>query len=208
LSASLRYIIESGEFDLKFHIAQNQPWDETAIGRLEVELERLTDFLVSYYKGSGIFPVEYFRPGENPAKSNKNKTGYICAAGRGRMAITPEENIWGCVQFHDYLKGKEESDDFRTYSFGKLDEFAKNHETLYPRVLANHSILRQDFYFTKKQSCFLCRDLGDCMFCPVYSAYSTSVIGKIPPWGCIINRIVVKAKKKFLTEIDRINARF
>jgi sulfatase maturation enzyme AslB (radical SAM superfamily) len=201
LSESLRYIIELGGTDIQFRIAENQPWDEKAMVALEKELERLTDFLLFYYKEKGRIPVINFRVSTGSPKKKRN---LFCGAGRGRMAVTPEENLWGCYQFHDYLKDKKETNDFRTYSFGNLDDFIKNHKTIYPRIFANYAFLRQDFFFTDKQVCFLCQDLEHCRFCPVYAAYLTSFIGKIPSWKCSLKRIQSKEKERFLKNIEGI----
>jgi uncharacterized protein len=206
LSASLKYIVESGVTNLLFDLAWDIPWDEAALMALEKELAGLTDFLISYYKEKGIIPVNHYRRSESPAKSTKNVSCFACAAGFQRIAITPEENVWGCYLFHDYLKNREESSDFHTYWFGKLDDYIKNHETLYPRILRNYAALRQDFFFSGDQHCFLCEEVENCSICPVSAAYATSFIGQFPPWICSIHSIQRKAGKSFLEEIEIIDS--
>jgi hypothetical protein len=114
------------------------------------------------------------------------------------MAITPGEDLLGCILFYDYLKERRNSSDFHTYSFGKPDDFIKNHESVYPRILDNYATLKQDCFFTGNRFCFLCEELEDCSVCAVSVAHVTSFIGKIPPWRCRIKRILRKEKKKFL----------
>jgi sulfatase maturation enzyme AslB (radical SAM superfamily) len=145
LSQSLRYIIEMGVTEVRLSLAEDQPWEEAALMVLENELERLRDFLISYYKDRGIIPVINFRPSEPRGKGMKV---FSCDGGRQRMAIGPGEELWGCLVFHGYLKDNQDHDDFGTYSFGKLDNFMENHETIYPEVLSNYTALRQDFFFT------------------------------------------------------------
>jgi uncharacterized protein len=205
LTESLKYIVECGVTDLLFDLVQDMPWDETALMTLEKELAGLTDFLVSYYKEKGTIPVNHYRRAQSPAKSTKNVPCFTCAAGFQRMAITPEENVWGCYLFHDYLKNREESSDFHTYWFGKLDDYIKNHETLYPLILLNYAALRQDFFFTGDQHCFLCQEVESCGICPVSAAYATSFIGKLPPWICGMHSIQRKVGKSFLEEIEIID---
>ncbi len=199
LTASVQDIIESGVTDLQFSLAKDQPWDEAALLSLEKELKRLVDFLVSFYKDTGVIPVAEFK--KAPPRQKSRKT-FKCDGGRSRMAITAEENLLGCLAMHSYLKDQEESHDFHTYSFGKLDDFIKNYETVYPRVLANYVNLRQDCFFTENRFCFLCEEVENCGVCPAYVAYATSFIGKIPTWICRIIRIERNAKRKFLEEID------
>lgn len=202
LSASLQYIIKSGVTDLEYNLTLDIPWDDSALLALEKELSGLTNFLVSFYKENGIIPVSNFRK-EEPHPENKQI--FACAAGIKNVVVTPGENVWGCYRFHDYLKSREESPDYQTYSFGILDDFMENHNTIYPRVHDNYKKLKQDCFYTGNQYCFLCEDVGNCGVCPVSAAYATSFIGKISPWICRIHGIHEKEKKRFLKKIDRIN---
>jgi uncharacterized protein len=198
LAASLREIIESGVTELMLSLAEDIPWDEAALLALEREMKEVSRFLVSYYKERKTIPLIGFRP--SPHRSTKKKV-FHCEGGLKRLAISPEENIWGCLVFHGYLKDREESPDFHTYSFGKLDDFIKNHETIYPRVLANYAFLRQDCLFTENRFCFLCDDVASCSVCPASAAYATSSVGKIPTWMCRLRQIMRNAAKIFLQEI-------
>lgn len=202
LSASLQYIIEAGMTDFEFSLDRNTPWDNTTLQTLENELEKTTELLVSYYNQNGVIPISNFRGSESRSKSN---AVFACAAGRKRMSITPAEDVWGCSIFHDYLREQTENPDFRTYWFGKLDNFIQNHKSAYPRILLNYAALTQNFFFTENQFCFLCPEVGTCSVCPVSAAYTTSVIGKISPWVCHLKRLQKKAKQKFLREINNTN---
>lgn len=195
---SLRYIIDSGGNKIEYSLSTIEPWNPAAQAVLKEELKRLTDFLLLYYKEKGVIPVTYFRPPGGPPEK-----GFYCSGGRDRMAICPDENLWGCYVFHDYLKDKQESSDYSNYSFGNLDDFMENFETIYPRILDNYSVLSQDCFFTEKQFCFLCKEKDHCAICPVSAAYSTSLIGKIPPWICSIEKIQKKEKERFLREITK-----
>jgi uncharacterized protein len=198
LSQSLRSIIEMGVTEVRLSLAEDQPWDEAALMVLENELERLKDFLISYYKERGIIPLINFRPSKPGVKGLEV---FSCDGGRQRMAIGPGEEIWGCLVFHGYLKENQYHDDFGTYSFGKLDHFIEKHETIYPEVLSNYTVLRQDCFFTGKQFCFLCKEVENCGICPVSAAHATSFIGKIPTWMCGLIGILRKEKEKFNKEI-------
>lgn len=198
LSDSVRYIIASGGSEIIISPSCIQLWDEAALLTLENELDRLTAFLLVYYKEKGMFPVTFFRPPDGLSKK-----GFVCSGGRERLSVSPDENLWGCFVFHPYLKDKEGSDDFRAYSFGKLDDFIKNHKTTYPKILANYTALKQECFFTENRFCFLCKDKENCVVCPVDSAYATSFIGKIPPWYCSLYRTLRKAKEKFLERLDK-----
>lgn len=201
LSASLQYIAESGGTDIHFTLAEDAYWDDAALMALTEELIKLTKFLICYYKEKGTIPVNNFKKAKPRPKINIT---FSCAAGHRRMAITPGENVWGCSVFHDYLKSRDEKPEFHAYSFGKLDDFIKNHETIYPRILFNYSSLKQENFFTENQHCSLCPEVYSCCVCPASTAYATSFIGKISPWVCNINRILKKEKKRFFQEIDRI----
>ena len=197
LSQSLQEIIEMDVTEVRLSLAEDQPWDDTALMALENELEKLKDFLISDYKQRGIIPLINFRP-SNPRV--KGTEVFSCDGGRQRMAIGPGEELWGCLVFHGYLKDIQESDDFSTYSFGKLDQFIENHEIIYPEVLSNYTVLRQDCFFIEKQFCFLCREAKSCGICPVSAAHATSFIGKIPVWMCGLKQVLRKEKEKFLKD--------
>jgi sulfatase maturation enzyme AslB (radical SAM superfamily) len=201
LSASLQYIIECGVTELTYALTWDIPWDDTVLQVFEKELTYLRDFLVSYFKVKGMIPVTNFRQ-EEPLK--KSHQVYACAAGIKHMAITPEENLWGCYLFHDYFKNREENPDFYTYYFGKLDTFLEHHETVYLCSILNYTILRQEFFFTENQNCFLCPSVDNCNVCPILAAYATSFIGKIPNWICRINRIERIEKKQFLETSGKV----
>jgi uncharacterized protein len=196
LSSSLRFIIELGVPEILISLSSIHPWPQKTLDMLTKEYERLVEYLVSFYKETGNIPVNDFRiPGGPPGK------GFVCLAGRNRMSVAPDEDIWGCYLFHDYLKQKKGSDNYRHYHFGKLDDFIKHHETRYPTILANYSDLKQDMFFTESENCFLCRDVEHCRTCPVNAAFSTASIGKIPPWLCDLNRTQRQAKERFLSMI-------
>jgi MoaA/NifB/PqqE/SkfB family radical SAM enzyme len=159
---------------------------------LESELKKLTDYLLFVYKEKGIIPVVNYQE----AKSSPGK-GFFCSAGRDRISVSPGGDVHGCFLFHDYLKGKEESEDYRNYSFGNLDHFINNFDSVYPTIIDNYKTLRQSSFFTDEQFCFLCEDVKECLVCPVNAAYSTSFTGKLPPWICSLNRIRNRERKKF-----------
>jgi hypothetical protein len=61
-----------------------------------------------------------------------------------------------------------------------------------------------DNFSTEKTYCFLCGDIESCNVCPVYVAYSTSSLGKIPGWVCKINKIKMRMKKIFTENFKKI----
>jgi len=197
-SESMRYLVDAGVKNIDYSLSHTTPWDPAALETLESEMERLTDFLLTYYREIGVIPVTGFRPPGDVQKKN-----FMCFGGKDRLAVSPDEDVWGCYAFHDYLKHKEESEDFLNYSFGKLDDFIQNHETRYPGVLENYSNLRQRRFFTDEQFCFLCEEKDNCSVCPVRPAYITGLIGRLPTWICDLNKIEKKAKMRFIKKINK-----
>jgi sulfatase maturation enzyme AslB (radical SAM superfamily) len=198
LSSSLQYIIEAGMTEVQFSLSNSETWDEKALLKLEKELAVLTDFLISYYREKRKIPLVNFRV---PDTAPKNKTTFSCAGGKKRMAIGPDGDIWGCSYFHGYLKDRKDHPKFHNYFFGKLDDFIKNYNTVYPQVLYNYKLLRQECFFAGHAFCYLCENVQGCSVCPIDVAYTTSVIGKIPTWMCRINRILRKENDRFLGKL-------
>jgi uncharacterized protein len=204
LAESMQSIIETGITDMAVILAQNIPWYESALLALEKELISLADFLVMYYKKEGIIPVSNFRGAGPPRMTDEETPCFTCVAGFRRMAVSPEENLWGCYVFHDYLKNQEENQDFHTYRFGMLDDFITNYEMVYPRIIRNYALLKQDSFFTENQYCLFCEEVTKCSVCPVSAAYASSFIGKISPWVCRIHRLQEQVNRKFLEKRDRL----
>ncbi|MCP4215188.1 MAG: radical SAM protein, partial [bacterium] len=126
---------------ISFAFNTHLPWNESAIGTLEKELQKTGDFLVDFYQRHGHNPLADFRESDGGM--------FRCEAGKDRLVIDPDENLWGCFMFHDYFKGKENHDLIDRYGFGSLEAFMASHETLYPQVLANHRMLRMDNFFVE-----------------------------------------------------------
>ncbi len=204
-SESMRYLVEAGVKNIDYSLSVTTPWEPAALEILETEMERLTDFLITHYRETGAVPVTRFRPPETPeTPGNTGKKSFMCPGAGDRMAVSPDEDVWGCYAFHDYLKDKEGGDDFLNYSFGKLDDFIQNHKTRYPEILENYSNLRQRRFFSDNRFCFLCEEKDNCKVCPVRPAYLTSLIGKLPPWICDLNKIEKRAKDRFVKEINTV----
>lgn len=195
LSKSIPFIIESGVPNVDISYSILQPWGETALVRLKKELSSLREHSLSVYRRSGIIPIIRFR------KSTR-KAPFGCYAGRDRMALSPDGNLWGCFQFYDFFKNNENIKVKHEYCFGCLESFKKNHEMIYPGVLNNYSGFRMDNFFTSEKFCVMCEELEDCAVCPVHAALGDSIIGMVPSWICRIRRIFREEKQSFLRELE------
>ena len=198
LAESIKFILELGVKDMRYVLSTIEEWEKKDLRKFENELLKTVDIVVSSCKKSGSIIVSNF-------KIDPSKKGiFVCTAGKDRMAVTPEGKIWGCYQFHDYFKGKEKIKEYSKYSFADLGYFIEHFKTLYPEILPNYTELRMDNFSSGDSYCFLCGDIESCDVCPVYTAYSTSVIGKIPGWVCEINKIKSRGKKIFQKKIQKI----
>jgi uncharacterized protein len=219
LAESLQYIVESGATNIQLLLTEDQNWNATTLEILEDQLRLLSRHQLDHYKKHGEIPISNFRPPEmdsadkekNEEKTvinGKKKNVFICAGARNRMAVTPDEDVWGCYQFHDYFKHnkvrKNYKNEFRSYSFGKLDDFIKNYKTVYPKVMENYALLKQDCFISADGPCYRCEDVESCSFCPVYGAYITELIGKFPAWVCGVRRTQRKVIKEFHREAAKL----
>lgn len=203
LSQSLQTIMQTGLGSIRFDLDKNEPWDDVAIAELDAQLEQLTGVLIDFHKETGDVPLSFFHPA---AVSKPGKGASPCTGGRERMAVTPDETVWGCLQFHDYAKSKrhlegEDEDNIKSFSFGQLGDFMINYKRIHPRMLTAYDALRQDRYFAGEKFCFLCEDVEECFACPVCMAYSTGLIGELPPWYCGLVRTMRKHRKRFHDEL-------
>lgn len=198
LAESIRLFLELGVNEIRYALSTIEEWDDNALEEYEVELLKMVELLVANYKEKQSIPVESFRsPGTG-------KGLFGCSAGKDRMVVTPDGKLWGCYVFHDYFKGKEDTEDYSKYCFGDLDHFLRDRESLYPEVLSNYARLRMDNFQCEDSYCFLCGDIFSCRVCPVNAAYVTSELGKVPAWICKINRIQMRVRDELQRRIGEV----
>lgn len=195
LSESIKLSIDLGVSDVNFSLSIIEPWDEVSLLKLKNEISRLRKPLLLRYKKKGDIPLLNFR--EEPGKGI-----FYCAGGKGRLSVTPDEEVWGCQLFPEHFRGKENSPEYRRFFFGTLDDFIKNHNTVYPRISSHYTRLSTDNYSTSRIDCFLCPELEDCEICPINAAFSGSPLMRIPSYVCEIQKIRIKEKKKFWKEMS------
>ncbi|MCU0289103.1 MAG: radical SAM protein, partial [Acidobacteria bacterium] len=191
LCDSMRFIIEQGGRDITFNLSSTGDWAPGELETLKKEMERLVDYLALYYKRTGCIPVKNFRP--TVLKPGISR----CGAGMDHMAVAPDGKVWGCFLFHDYFKTRENDPEYQEYSFGHLSNFTRDYKTSYPRLKANYSELRQDFYQVKGNGCFLCPELETCRVCPINAAYDTGSLGEISCQKCQLIKIEKNFKNLF-----------
>jgi hypothetical protein len=197
ISESIKFIVDLGVPNIHFSLSMINPWDQVSLQKLENEMMKLVKILVSNFKRKGNIPVVNFR-------EESDKGIFYCAAGKDRLAITPDEEIWGCFIFPDYFKGKENSPEYQKFYFGSLDNFIENHKTIYPRILSNYAKLSMDNFSSSRLGCFLCPELENCAVCPINASFSGHPLRKIPSYLCKIQKIKIKEKEKFRKQIQKI----
>jgi len=190
ISDSIRFIMDLGVPNIRLSLSTIKSWNKESLSRLDNEMRKLRKIVFTHYKEKGNIPVTNFR-------EIHEKGIFYCAAGKDRLTITPEEDIWGCYLFPDYFKGKENTADYKKICFGTLDNFIENHKDIYPRISSNHAQLSMDYFSTSKIECFLCSELEECAVCPINAAFSGFPLGKIALYICEIQKIKIREKEKF-----------
>ena len=193
-SESIKFIMDLGVPSIHFSLSNIKPWGQASLLKLENEMVKLRKILLNHYKRKGNIPVTNFR--EEPGKGI-----FYCAAGKDRLAVTPDEKIWGCFLFPDYFKGKENSSEYQKFYFGTLDDFIENHKYVYRRISSNYAQLSMDNFSTSHMRCFLCSEIENCAVCPINASFSGSPLGKIPSYLCEIQKIKIKVKEKLSKKI-------
>lgn len=195
LSRSIQLLLNLGVPELNFAFSILKHWNKSSLFKLKNEIKKLSNILLAHCKKKDTVPVLGFREGLGDGI-------FYCAAGKDRLAVTPDGEIWGCQLFSEYFKGRESSPEFKKFFFGTLDNFAANYKNIYRRIYGNYSRLSTDNYSTTTMDCYLCPDLEYCQICPVNAAFTGSPLGKIPDNVCEIQRIKAKEKKKFKEKIS------
>ena len=193
LSKSIQFLMDLGALNIHFSLNAMEPWNPASLQRLENELKKLRKKLLIHNKRKKSIPVINFR--EDPKKGI-----FFCTAGKDRLVLTPEEEIWGCFLFPDYFKEKERSPDYSKFFFGKLGNFIKDYEAQYPHISTNYAWLSMDNFATADMKCLMCPDLENCTVCPINAAFSGLPLGLIPDHICRIQKMMSKEKRKFKEE--------
>lgn len=196
LTDSVFFIHRHGVENIRIGFSKISLWDEPALARLKLELERMRKSISALFQKTGEIPLVNFRPG-------LGRGPFACYAGMDRLSLAPDETLWGCDLFFDFFKGKEEDPARHQYCFGSLDNFISNYEDVYPTILSNYSNLGVDKFHTPIQPCSQCEAMNECEVCPVDNLFLESAINCIPPWACRIKRLYIEEKKLFLEEIKK-----
>lgn len=195
ISESIKSIISLDVPNIHFALSIIKPWDQASLLKLKNEMTKLSKILLTHYKTKGNIPVTNFR-------EESGKGIFYCAAGKDRLVITPDKEIWGCFLFADYFKWRKNSPEYQKFYFGTLDDFIKNHKNIYPRISSNYSHLSMNNFSTPHMECFLCPEIENCAVCPINASFSGNPLGKIPSFLCEILKIKIKEREKFRRDLQ------
>lgn len=191
LAASISALMKQDHQRLQYALDLSVSWLDGDLRKLESELNHLAEFCLGHFQKSGRQPLENFQ------SETDSKGIFACFAGRDRLALLPDNTVWGCYLFYDLLRHIPEHPDYQKYCFGKLPAFSRDRAKT-QAVAANYTDLRQDYFFTIKQElCSLCPELEYCRICPVVAALATSRLGVIPDWICRVKQVNAKIKPVF-----------
>ena len=179
-SKSIKLLLNLKVPSIRYSLSFLKPWDDKSVSRYKEELIKTREAVLPIYRKKGVMPVVNF---------SHNRQISFCPAGSDRLSISTNGEIWGCPLFSDYFDRIGESPERERYCFGTLEEFSKDDDQRYSRVLQNYSELRMDNYSTPDRDCFLCSDLEYCSVCPVSSSLSGYPLKKIPGFVCEIQKI-------------------
>lgn len=182
LSKSIKFILDLGVTNVNFTLSATDFWDQVSLVKLRDEMSKLGGIKEARKGKRGSFPIKMF--------NEEKDTGiFHCAAGRNRLAITTDGQVWGCFLFADYFREKRRTPEFNKYYFGILDDFIANGQAAYLDKLSSYSWLSMDNFKTEETDCFLCPELEYCRICPISAAFSGLPLGRIPDHLCTIQRI-------------------
>lgn len=191
LSESMEYLMDIGVPNIRYSFDTIKKWDQKAFEILENELDKLKNIAIDHIREHKLNPIANL-------SESQTKGLFHCNAGKDRLAISPDGQIWGCCLFPDYFRGNDNSLDFSKYSFGNIDSFVENHGEIYSEISSNYSNLSMNNFSTPKTECLFCTNLAYCRVCPITAALSGEEIGRIPDHLCAIKRIQIEAIKRRL----------
>jgi radical SAM protein with 4Fe4S-binding SPASM domain len=198
LAESIKFIIDLNVSNIRLSLSTMKIWDQASLEMLRKEMAKLRKVIINHFRIYGTIPVVNFR-------EFLSKRIFYCAAGKDRLALTPDGDIWGCYLFPEYLIKQENSEEYNKFYFGDLNTFKKDYEHIYPKKYLNYAQLSVDNFSTKSMKCFLCYEMENCApLCPVNAAFSRHRLGHIPKYVCEIQKIKIKEKEVLWEEIGHV----
>ena len=199
LSGSVKFLVESGVRDTRISTALNSRWTRASLDELGRQLRRVGRRMAVDIRSRGEVPVSNFRSGPP-----RGKRVFACGAGKGRMAVSPEGDIWGCHLFPDLYRVRGRPAGIRAFRFGRAGE-PEAFERDYISVLGRHADLSQDSFSVSGHWCLFCPELASCEVCPLHSAFAGARMGEIPPHICAIQRLWIAEKKALARALEVAN---
>jgi len=193
-SESISFIVELGVPNIRFSFDCTSDWLKSDCMQLRLEFEKLRRFSIEYSKIKETLPINFW-------SKDYSDGMFYCAAGKDRIALAPDGILWGCHAFPAYFDQSRDPETFEKFSFGHLSFFTSQHDEIYSKKVANYSPLVMDNFYSCEGPCILCDNIFECRVCPVYAAYTSKKIGKIPTAVCVINKIMQKEKERFWKEL-------
>jgi len=191
LSRSIELIDRMGVPKISVAFGQKRPWTSSSLLRQKKEIALARRYFRSRYQA--LKDIPWASLSEQPEKAI-----YCCAAGRNKLALAADGTLWGCFLFPQFFRGSKGVRAAQKYCFGSVDEFIKNHRTVYPRLMEHYAALCMDNFSTPHGPCAMCDEIEDCWICPLAAAMVSGKIGRIPALVCGGARQWRKETKRFL----------
>jgi sulfatase maturation enzyme AslB (radical SAM superfamily) len=194
LAGSVELLVRLGVPRFDLNLAHKPAWIPDADLRLEKEIGRVGEFLLSRYDDIGSVPWTYYA-------ENDVRAVHYCSAGVDRMAVSAQGTIWGCAVFPRYLSEEYGPSGAQEYCFGDLDTFAKDSRTAYSRTITAYAALRMDRFSTPERPCSACDELESCWVCPLAAGLTSGEIGRIAASTCRRAMAFRAGKRRFLERL-------
>ena len=201
LADSVRFLADSGGRDIRISTALNLRWPLSSIEELGRQIRGVRLWTAAEFRRGNGIPVANFREG-----FDAEKRPFTCGAGRDRMAISPEGDVWGCHLFPDLFRIRSRAREIGAFRFGRLRD-----PESFPRdpaaILDRHSALGRDETSVSGRWCLFCPARESCEVCPLQAAFAGGRIAAIPPHICAIQRLWIAEKKALRRSFEVANRR-
>jgi radical SAM protein with 4Fe4S-binding SPASM domain len=197
LAESVKFLAGIGVANIRISPALNRPWTRAALEELKSQLGRVRRMMARSVRRGEQVQVVNFR-----AEAAPGGRIFGCGAGRDRMAVSPEGDIWGCHLFPDLFRIRGSESDIGAFRFGRLADrqaFDEHHAM----VLGRHAGLSQDSFMVAGKSCLFCPDLESCGVCPLHAVYAGGRMTEIPSHACAIQRLWISERRSLERSLSR-----
>jgi radical SAM protein with 4Fe4S-binding SPASM domain len=198
LYQSVLYLVGQDIDSINLNFDYENPWQDSDIELLHEQYHKAYEYLVQWNARGGDIDFETYQ------KPNSLAPFFQCAAGRNRIAVSPQGFIYGCSMLLPCSRKAAQQgtmDQFNELCMGHIDELTPDLLDNYRlRIARDDRLSDQQRRYTSAMRCIDCSYITNCHICPAFALAINKDHLQVPSWICEINKIVMTIQRYYVEE--------